>query len=165
MTWILELLRRYWKAFAIAAVLAIAAYELVDFGRQLKEQEWAQRWAQRDSDDATARATAEQKARETEKTWQVKVDQARNERDVRIQEIKDGAARIADNDSKLHSAAIKAERRACAAAVSTAGRESPGNLFADVLDSVGKRTGALATYSDELRAALNECRAAWPSLE
>lgn len=164
MTWFLELLRRWWPAIAFVAALTGSHWLAYDHGKSVERSTWQTQWAQRDADEATAQTAAEQKARETETAWQLKVDQARNERDVRIQEIKDGAARIADNDSKLHSAAIKAERRACAAAASTAGREGPGNLFADVLDSVGKRTGALATYSDELQAALNECRAAWPSL-
>lgn len=157
-----ELIRKYWKALAIAAVLAIAAYELVDLGRQIKEKEWSQRWSQRDLDDAQAKLTREEEARQLEQSWRAKVDQQRNERDAKVQEVRDGATRVAANTGRLHLAAIKAERSACQLAASAPGRESPGSVLTDVLNRVGSRTGELAAYADELRAALNECRNSWP---
>lgn len=106
---------------------------------------------------------AERAVRELEHAWQGRVNEARTERDVKVKAIEAGAARIAANTSRLHSAAIKAERNACKAATGTEGRSSPpGNLLADVLNRVGERTGRLAAYADDLRAALDECRGSWP---
>lgn len=106
---------------------------------------------------------AEQAVRELEHTWQGRVDEARTERDVKVKAIESGAARVAANAKRLHSAAIKAERNACKAAAGTEGRSAPpGNMLANVLNRVGERTGKLAAYADELRAALNECRGSWP---
>lgn len=106
---------------------------------------------------------AEQAVRELEHAWQGRVDQARTERDVKVKAIEAGAARVAANTGRLHSAAIKAERNACKAAAGTEGRSAPpGNLLADVLNRVGERTAGLAGYADELRAALDECRGSWP---
>lgn len=112
---------------------------------------------------ADSQLAAERAVRELEQTWQGRVDEARTERDAKVKAIEAGAARVAANTGRLHSAAIKAERNACKAAAGTEGRSSPpGNLLADVLNRVGERTGKLAAYADELRAALNECRGSWP---
>lgn len=158
-----ELLRRWWKPVVLALVVSVALYETYDLGATVTDHKWQERWSQRDADDAESQLAAEQAVRELEHTWQGRVDEARTERDVKVKAIEDGAARVADNASRLHSAAIKAERNACKATAGTEGRSAPpGNLLADVLNRVGERTAGLAEYADELRAALDECRGSWP---
>lgn len=109
-----------------------------------------------------ANLLAEKAVREREGLWQARVDDAGRERDAKVREIENAAARVADGNSRLHSAAIKAERNACQVATGAARREGAGSVLTDVLNRVGERTGRLARYADELRAALNECRGSWP---
>lgn len=138
---------------AAAGYFLIAAYGK---GYSAGKTEVLAQWSQ-------SQLAAEQAVRELEHSWQGRVDEARTERDVKVKAIEAGAARVAANTGRLHSAALKAERNACKAAASTEGRSSPlGNLLADVLNRVGERTAGLAGYADELRAALDECRGSWP---
>lgn len=149
-----------WVKIGVGVVLALLAGYLVNALQERAYQsgrnEVLAQWSE-------SQRAAEQAVRELEHTWQGRVDEARTERDVKVKAIESGAARVAANAERLHSAAIKAERNACKAAAGTEGRSAPlGNMLADVLNRVGERTGKLASYADELRAALDECRGSWP---
>lgn len=149
-----------WVKGGVAIALALLAGYLVNAMQERAYQsgrnEVLAQWSH-------SQLAAEQAVRELEQTWQGRVDQARIERDVKVEAVKAGAARVAANTGRLHRAAIQAERNACKAAAGTEGRGTPpGNMLADVLNRVGERTGGLAGYADELRAALDECRGSWP---
>lgn len=149
-----------WVKIGIGVALALLAGYLVNALQERAYQsgrnEVLAQWSE-------SQRAAERAVRELEHTWQGRVDEARTERDVKVKAIESGAARVAANAKRLHSAAIKAERNACKAAAGTEGRSAPpGNLLADVLNRVGERTARLAGYADELRAALDECRGSWP---
>lgn len=141
------------------AIAAAAGYFLVAaYGKGYSDgkTEVLAQWSQ-------SQLAAEKAVRELEHTWQGRVAEARTERDEKVKAVEAGAARVAANTGRLHSAAIKAERNACKAATGTEGRSAPpGNMLADVLNRVGERTGRLAAHADELRAALDECRGSWP---
>lgn len=154
------MLSNIWVKVGIGVALALLGGYLVNAMQERAYQsgrnEVLAQWSE-------SQLAAEQAVRELEHTWQGRVDEARTERDVKVKAIEAGAARVAANTGRLHSAAIKAERNACKAAGSTEGRSTPpGNLLADVLNRVGERTAGLAEYADELRAALDECRGSWP---
>lgn len=147
---------KQWAVFAGVLLAGAALIWALNASYQSGRNEVLAQW----SDSQLA---AEQAVRELEHTWQARVDEARTERDVKVKAIEAGAARVAANTGRLHSAAIKAERNACKVAAGTEGRSAPpGNLLANVLNRVGERTAGLAGYADELRAALDECRASWP---
>jgi hypothetical protein len=111
---------------------------------------------------SASQVVAEQAVRDLEHTWQDRVIEAGKERDAKVQQVADGAARAAANTDRLHRAAIAAQRNACQAPTGTQGRGAPSDLFPDVLERVGSRTGEIAAYADNLRAALDECRGSWP---
>lgn len=142
-----------WAGFLIAGALAVTGVYLQ--GHTAGKNKVLAQWS-------ASQVVTEQAVRQLEQSWRAKVDQQRNERDAKVQEVRDVATRVAANTDRLHLAAIKAERNACQLAASAPGRESPGSVLTDVLNRVGSRAGELAAYADELRAALNECRNSWP---
>lgn len=144
------------NAKIVATLFLLAGIALISFscfreGQQDMLKQWEK--SQKLSDDA---------ARKLEQSWQQRYDRAQETADERVQDVIGGAADSADNNKRLHVAAISAQQRACQASIGSARREEAGKVLTDVLSRVAERTGELAEYADRLRIGLDQCRSAWP---
>lgn len=156
-----ELLRRYWPLLAISAALALTGLRCYDLGRSAERRIWQADWAQRDLDEATARADAERRARETEQAEARKYEKVQRDATQALEAARTDAASAGAAADRLREQVRLLSARRAPQAPGPAGSGDPGpdtcGMLAVVLDKSVERNRRLAEIADSARVGWQAC--------
>ncbi|WP_368222733.1 DUF2514 family protein [Aeromonas sp. s4] len=139
-------------------------------GEEGERKTWQAKWNKEATRLATARAKAEQKAREEELRRQSEIDEVRDHAQEQIAQAQTDAAAADLESGRLREQARRLAARAsqCAGSSSAAlGGQAAGQpavVLADLLSRADERAGELAAAYDRARASGLACERAYLSL-
>lgn len=149
---------------AIGAVIALAVGSYTH-GVDVASARWQSRWNSRDAVDAMNRASAERKARETERLHQLAINEARDNARLQVdQAATDAAIAHAAADSlREHAARLATSAVSCSATAAAGGKagRTPAVVLADVLARADARASQLAAHADRAAIAGRACEHAY----
>ncbi|WP_050720170.1 DUF2514 domain-containing protein [Aeromonas tecta] len=139
-------------------------------GEEGERKTWLAKWNEEATRLATARAKAEQKAREEELRRQSEIDEVRDYAQEEIAQAQADATAAGLESGRLREQARRLAARAsqCASnpgvAQGSPAAEQPAVVLADLLSRADERAGELAAAYDRARASGLACERAYDSL-
>lgn len=166
----LALLRKYWPALVALAVLAGALTWSHHAGYASANADWQSRWDQHMREDAQAQRDAEEKARNTEHTWQMKLNEVQSNGEKQLEDVQVAAdagradserlrAQLADLQRKFGGGAKSAVPGASSASATRA-----AIVLSDLLSRCSSERQVIAEFADRSRVAGLACEASYDGL-
>lgn len=170
MTWVLELLRRWWPALVIVVALGASHWFAYEHGKSTERTAWEAQWAQRDADDATAQATAEQAARAKETADQLHAEKVQRDATQSLEQERLVSAGERAATDRLRGELAKLQARLSGTSTSTttgSGSTSATRaamVLSDLYGSCQSRLGEVSSAFDRARIAGLACEASYDEL-
>lgn len=169
MVW-LELVRRWWPAVAVAAVLGASHWFTYQHGVTVTDETWSARWEKRNTADATAQAVVESAARAKEQALQQQAEKVQRDATQALETARTDAAGERAATERLRGELVKLQNRlggtsaSAPTGTSSTSATRAAMVLSDLYGSCQSRLGEVSSAFDRARVAGLACEASYDGL-
>lgn len=170
MTLAIELLRRWWPAVALVALLVLSHWGAYRHGGTVTDSSWSAKWAERDAADATAQAAAELDARTREQQMAQAAEEVQRDATQALETARTDAASERAATERLRGELAKLQTHlggtgaSAATSTSSASATRAAMVLSDMYGSCQSRLGEVSTAFDRARIAGLSCEAQFDTI-